>query len=555
MLVGTVLVAGGFTALLLRQLDQLSATHQRVVSGPIADAERARVMQVTFKKQVQEWKNILLRGFVARDRESYGTAFTREGRTVLLLADSLGSQVADSQALATLAQFRRAYAQLDSEYAIALAVFDSSRGQDARAADRLVRGKDRPPTDLIDELVTRLQEVAATEATNAERTAASVRTASEITALLLFVALALVSVVLTRSLTRPLKDLEAASRRLAQGDLTVEIGTYRDDETGRLAAAFTEMRDGLRGLLTELAAGTTRVATLARELATGSAELSGATQEIAGAGHAIADAASAQTHSVERVLDGARRVADSAGAVALESHGAAQAAERMAGTAEQGVGATQAAFDALEQIGVKAREAAPALAALHDKSRRIGEFTDVIAGIASQTNLLALNASIEAARAGEHGRGFAVVADEVKKLAAESGKALSHIRALVSEIGDASDGIADRVQVVEASVIRGEAVFAASRESLVAIGREATASRAAVQRISGAADQQRLAADALTVEIETIAATAEENAATAQEVSATTDAQTATTKRLADQATELAAIGVQLEGAARRFRV
>ena len=55
--------------------------------------------------------------------------------------------------------------------------------------------------------------------------------------------------------------------------------------------------------------------------------------------------------------------------------------------------------------------------AIEGASKRIGDITGVIDGIAFQTNILALNAAVEAARAGEQGRGFAVVASEVRVLA------------------------------------------------------------------------------------------------------------------------------------------
>ena len=67
---------------------------------------------------------------------------------------------------------------------------------------------------------------------------------------------------------------------------------------------------------------------------------------------------------------------------------------------------------------------------------RINDMVAQILDIASQTNLLPLNASIEAARAGEQGKGFAVVAQEIGNLATNSSETAVQIQEICGDINE-----------------------------------------------------------------------------------------------------------------------
>ena len=63
---------------------------------------------------------------------------------------------------------------------------------------------------------------------------------------------AVVSVALSRSITRPIRSLETATRNMAKGELDQRITTSRKDEFGRLAESFNEMAAELKVLYSGL---------------------------------------------------------------------------------------------------------------------------------------------------------------------------------------------------------------------------------------------------------------------------------------------------------------
>jgi len=135
LLLGAALLAGGSasTYLMLR-CASISVSYAAIIHGEIAQAQQVRVLQVTFKKQVQAWKDILIRGKDDAALSKYETEFHSLADQVQSSSASLLSGIADQQARSGLESFAQQHQQLDTEYTAALA--DYTRSRDFTRAER-----------------------------------------------------------------------------------------------------------------------------------------------------------------------------------------------------------------------------------------------------------------------------------------------------------------------------------------------------------------------------------------------------------------------------------
>jgi methyl-accepting chemotaxis protein len=164
------------TGTLLWQLRVLSSGYDRVLSGPVREINDARRVQVDFKKQVQEWKDILLRGHNQDDLAKYTMQFHDRELQVRAGAVALAGETQDPEVRQLLQDFLQAHQTLSQKYQLAYAAY-SGGNFDFKAADAIVRGQDRAPTDLFDKAVERLsrrvQESVESQRWSAQRNRAS----------------------------------------------------------------------------------------------------------------------------------------------------------------------------------------------------------------------------------------------------------------------------------------------------------------------------------------------------------------------------------------------
>jgi methyl-accepting chemotaxis protein len=385
----------------LSQLNNSISTYRGAITN-YSQAQEVETLLSTFKTQVQEWKNTLLRGKNDNDRAKYWKAFADSESEVKAQTAALTSKIAPGSARTLLTQFGQAHAQMGNDYRKGYAAFTAA-AFDATVGDAAVKGKDRSPTELLNQA--RKQIISATEASVAQAAASSERaTMLSLIAMVIGASGAVAAgIIVSRSIVRPLRHAVDVAQSVAAGDLSTQIAAASNDETGQLLTALGAMNASLKTIVTNVRAGAETISIASDEIAQGNLDLSSRTEQQASALEETAPSMEELTSTVRMNADNANQ--------------ANQMAISARDYAVQGEDVVKRAVDTMALIS--------------ESSKQIVDIIGVIDGIAFQTNILALNAAVEAARAGEQGRGFAVVASEVRNLAQRSASAAREIKALI----------------------------------------------------------------------------------------------------------------------------
>jgi HAMP domain-containing protein len=213
--------------------------------------DQARTAQVDFKKQVQEWKNILIRGQDQEKFTKYSKQFQQEHEAVLAtlqkLKTTLGQLRLPADEIDKASEVHRA---LFASYTAALKSYDRSDPAAGKKVDAQVSGIDREPTQAIDAIVQRISEDGERIGQSVVRDAHALYSYARLMTLLgiaaAVVILGLLSLAIIRSITRPLRESVEFSRQVAAGNLEARLAVQGADEVGMLARTLQDMVASLK---------------------------------------------------------------------------------------------------------------------------------------------------------------------------------------------------------------------------------------------------------------------------------------------------------------------
>ncbi|NUZ11223.1 HAMP domain-containing protein [Pseudoalteromonas sp. McH1-7] len=227
-------------------MKQVSEQYDELIDNELTAREQINLVLDDFKTQVQEWKNVLIRGSDPALLDKYWTRFEAKERNVQSQVDTILSRYTLPQSLQDkLKSYQEEHLILGQKYRESFAVFKQS-GFDTQLADRLVQGIDRKASAHLLEINKQINTLVE------ERTAVTVATkhqvillstiGSIISALL---TLALLTWYMQRLITRPIHHASVVAKAIAQGRLDNEVEVHSDDEIGNLLLNLRQMQTNL----------------------------------------------------------------------------------------------------------------------------------------------------------------------------------------------------------------------------------------------------------------------------------------------------------------------
>ncbi|MCD2347761.1 methyl-accepting chemotaxis protein [Clostridium guangxiense] len=557
------LTLGTFSWISMSNLIENSNYNLKTVSEYTTLVDTSRSAQVHFKKQVQAWKDLLVRGQDSKAYNQYFKEFQNEHTKVLDELEKVRALMKKNKLDTSLLDDSiTTQNDMYNKYMEAIKNYNSNNVESYKIIDNMVKGIDRVPTDNMDKLVKQIEKSSNILISNLVKQAdreGTRNTKTLLTIILVSITLILFLTVLIaltyKNIASFIKEMKNIIFEVENGNLTVQGNIHSDDELGEITLLFNKFICNIKEFFSYTKEMSTSAANSSKEIMEASSDVSNGIEEIANSMSDMSKGATKQSSSVNTASTSVFDIVNRLNTISDSISNSKQAAINAKEVSETGVKTVEYQRNKMEENKQAFEKINKNIIKLSENSKKIGEITNVIRGISEQTNLLSLNAAIEAARCGESGKGFAVVANEVKKLAEQSNDSVESIGSIITDIQNSiSQSVSDinNVNIIiseqELAVNNSTVAFKNIAEAAVHIANQ-------ISEISNNTSDLKEHASSVKNAILDISDVANSNAGVTENIAASTEEQSACIEEITASIEQFASLSAKLNKTLERFRI
>jgi methyl-accepting chemotaxis protein len=267
-----------------------ASVHIQNRSDVLANVDQAAI---NFLSQIQEWKNILIRGNDPEKFEQYLNGFiAREKNVQEHLKQGLVLQKQEGESASDFESLIKEHEQLGKNYREALAEFDADAGDAGKKVDKLVSGMDREASRQMVELASKISASFSQYLKDSDAKTNSLYAQSLRKLIIICITASLVIIAIMAFIFRDLFNVlggepaytASVVGQVAEGDLSINIALKPGDKTS-LLAAVKHMCERLSEIISDVRSSADA--------------LSSAAEEVNATAQSLAKGASVQASSVE----------------------------------------------------------------------------------------------------------------------------------------------------------------------------------------------------------------------------------------------------------------
>ncbi len=329
----------------------------------------------------------------------------------------------------------------------------------------------------------------------------------------------------------------------------------RKDESGLMGRSIDYLRKELISVINKIIGQSKDLYEASRSLNNSSGETARSVEQVEKAISEIAQGATSQAQETQTATENVIVM----GNMIEETN---NEVESLRATMREMRSAGNSAMDILQQLNEVNQKTKDAMQIIYkqtnvtnESAMKIKAATDIITDIAEETNLLSLNASIEAARAGEQGRGFAVVAGQIQKLAEQSNESARQIEEIINVLIEESQKSVTTMEEVKGVIERQNENVTNTQHAFENVKSGIDSSIDGIRIIADKTTKLDEARVKVVDVVQNLTAIAQENAASTEETSASAAEVGAIMGSIAENASQLNQIAVELEQSVKQFTI